>query len=197
MDHSRFNIITPCINRKNLSYLYNSIICSQKSFPVEWFIIYNSHNEIVSEEFNQIDWIHQYCFYTQNGIQGFPQMNFALDLISFGYVYQLNDNNVIHPLFFETLERYIQKFNKQGYIFYQTLPNNLIRKNGPTNITEYCIDKAQFLLRRDLIGNLRYRNSQIGDGKLIESLFNNNKSVFTFITKELCYYNYLDFHQEI
>jgi glycosyltransferase involved in cell wall biosynthesis len=55
------------------------------------------------------------------------------------------------------------------------------------------IDSAQFLLRRDLIGETRFKKFDYkADGYFIEEIYKRNPDDFIFIDKVLCYYNFIE-----
>jgi len=114
-----------------------------------------------------------------------------LDLIHDGWVYFLDDDNIIHENFEKAFTSAVDKYpQSQWFCFIQ------VRKNGevylqPTDSP--CvgnIDSGQVVLTRALIGNSRFPlHSYAADGELFISLTKCAKP--TKIAEVAAYYNYL------
>jgi len=141
-------IITPSYRQGNILKLFESI---QFDKIDKWIIVYDTSNnrtykklyednsKIIETEVNA-------------GISGNPQRNHGIELVNDGFIYFLDDDNIIHPDFWsivETLDdKYFYTFNqlrdKRGYI----LHGNIIRLNH--------IDTAMFLVHKNHIKNTRW-----------------------------------------
>ena len=108
-------------------------------------------------------------------------------------------DNILHEDFQERLDIHIKNNpNKSGFIFNQKVNGKDftgldIRLASPENTKVSHIDMAQFVLRRDLIGDNRFEfGKYIADGIFIENLYNQKSEDFLFIDEVLCYYNFIE-----
>ena len=172
------NIITPCSRPQYLKQLLASI-----NFSCKWYIMFDG--EKGDEKFKDLqflnkDWI--VTDYTKEGVWGYPQRNLALDKIKEGWVFVLDDDNLIHPSFYEITKDIITKNPTMRGIFYsQQITTSNIRKVEHAKVKLNHIDQGQFLLHRDIIGDKRYGVVKASDGRFIESLYKNaDKNLFYF-----------------
>jgi hypothetical protein len=121
--------------------------------------------------------------------------NEGLEQIKFGWVYVLDDDNILHPSFINLIWFYIDFYGplkKQAFVFDQLLPDGTIRTANYDVIKMNHIDQAQYLVHHELIGNLRYdENLYQDDGLFIETLHYSNPEKFMVINETMCYYNKL------
>ncbi len=192
------NIITRCTNTNNLLKVRDSIITDK--FEVKWWVVFDTRliKDIDAELLStlQEDKV-DILFY--KGVEGdfaHSILNKILDKIKSGYVYFLDDDNIIHPNFWESISKNIST-KYSGYIFNQKIGGKDftgldIREAKPENVKVQHIDMAQFILDRKLIGSSRFIPMDYkADGYFIEDIYNKNKDKFLFIDEELCYYNFL------
>ena len=109
-------IITPCCRQTNLQKLYESI---QFDKIDKWFIVYDttndrkyskvyeSHPKIVELECND------------PGISGNAQRNYGMTFVKDGWIYFLDDDNIIHENFWNLINsmdsKFIYTFNQVRY----------------------------------------------------------------------------------
>lgn len=183
-------IVTACSRPENLEKLKNSI-----DFPCRWIIVHDATEEERAPVFPlEPTWIREY--FVPGKISGYPQKNFALDHLKLmeysGWVYFLDDDNLMHPDWFDTLNKFVEFMpNCRGFIFGQHLPDGSFRINGVDDIRVCHIDQAQYLLHTDLIGKNRYQNVYEGDGHLIEAIFKANQAKFCILPNVISFYNFL------
>jgi hypothetical protein len=187
----KLTIITPCIRPENLIKIQNSI---NFDYVNEWIIVYDGNH--ISSLPNTIDKnskIKEYIFKGE-GISGNPQRNFALDLIETldTYLYFLDDDNIIHPDFYELLDTI-----KPGKIYTvnQSRPKNVFPYKtllrGDT-IELYNIDTAMFLIDFNLCKDVRWIIDKYNaDGFYIKECYEANQEKWIFIDKTMSYYNKL------
>lgn len=183
----KIHIITPCSRPYNLKKLYESI-----DFSCEWWIIFDSKT-FQFQDFKPKNGIEVEINYgaIAGGVAGKSQINFALDRITSGWVYVLDDDNLVHPDFKHLLKWDEFTGGAQGIIFSQQLSEGAVRHNHAGNIKICQIDQAQFLLKRSLIGDRRYLNSYEADGMFISKLYRENPGKFIITNEVLSYYNRL------
>jgi glycosyltransferase involved in cell wall biosynthesis len=185
----KLNLITPCSRPKNLDEVYKSILPGLKFFNINWYIIFDG-NEIKWDK--DLSWIHKFTYYDPKSVSGYSQRNFALDKISSGYVYFLDDDTVIHPDFFQKMYNLVTALSKKkfGFIFGQQ-GVNWVRRNTAKNIKQCQIDMGQFVLDRELIGDRRFNLIYTDDGRFIEDLYNEFPNKFYIVPDAMSYYNWL------
>lgn len=132
-----------------------------------------------------------YRYYTNEaGVAGHNQRNKALSVITDGYFYSLDDDNIIHPDFFREIEPYVLQ-NKIIVVSQVDKNNNRRLKADKENVRVGGIDTAQYLVPRDKVNGIRFKLVYEGDGLFITDIYKAYDKDFVFIDKDLCYYNYL------
>ena len=157
-----YNIVTACSRPENLNKIKQSL--EPFTDKITWYIVYDStkreveipekHQMFVDAiaEMSYFDWIKQLS--VEGGVTGSAQRNSALDIITDGYVYFLDDDNLLHQNLIPTIESMVElKADNLGYVFSQQLENS-VRKIRWESIKQTHIDTAQFMLHRTLIGGL-------------------------------------------
>ncbi len=196
----KINFITRCSREGNLIDIYKSIFNTTK-FEVSWFIIFDLEkiSNLDLHVLSEIDKPFVKISYdrSEKGDHGHQMINNILNKISDGWVYVIDDDNIIHEDFYDEIYIQIQKNkSKRGFIFNQKIgcidfTGQDVRLADSENVKVSKIDMAQFVLHRSLIGEERIPNGYyVADGMFIESLFSKNREEFVFIDKILCYYNY-------
>ena len=179
------SIITACSRPDNLDEVYKSM-----DFKVldKWYIIYDTSKGR--------DYTFKYTTnpkvieikYDKEGVCGHPQINYGLSLIKEGFVYIMDDDNIVHPDFWKVFPSL-----DSNYIY--TWDQNRIQENKivPGGIIELGkIDTSQFIVPRNFIGNIRWiENKRGADFAFINAIYKAHKKVFKYIHKILCYHNYL------
>jgi glycosyltransferase involved in cell wall biosynthesis len=194
------NVITRCSRLKNLLKVSESII-NQNKFDLRWFVVFdkNAIDKINIDVIEKLQSINAIVKFEKSipGDHGHQFINLCLDEINDGWVYVLDDDNIIHEDFYEDIHTTITtNQDKRGIIFHQKIggidfTGQDVRISSPDDVRVSKIDMAQFVLRRDLIGNNRIElGKYVADGIFIESIYNQNPNDFIFLDKILCYYNY-------
>lgn len=180
------SIITPCSRQNNIPKLFNSINFDKIS---KWIIVYDTsknrtyntlykdHSKILEVECNDI------------GVSGNSQRNYAMKLVEDGYIYFLDDDNIIHPgvwSIVDTLD------NENFYTF-----NQLRDKKGGilhgNNISVGRIDTAMFIVHKKHIGDIKWEpHTYYADGVFISNIHKNNKGLHTYINSVASYYNFIE-----
>lgn len=125
----------------------------------------------------------------EGSILGNHLKNVALEVIKDGWVYVLDDDNQIHPDFFDEIERAIAENPGKSVIsFNQQIDPVSIRRGNEYQVGK--IDQAQYIIKREFIGDLRYEQSYQSDGVFIETLYQKDPGAFLYIDKVLSYYNH-------
>ena len=177
-------IITPCSRPEHLPQLLKSI---QFDKIKQWIIVYDtsknrkydkqyqSHAQIVEVE----------C---DNGISGNPQRNYGMSLVDDGYIYFLDDDNIIHPKFWSIID----SLDGNKYYTFNQIRNQygaILRGN---NLKVGYIDTAMFIVHKRHIGDIQWINDRYdADGYFITAIYNNHKDSHQYINDVACYYNFL------
>ena len=180
------SIITACSRPQNLSKLFESM-----NFDLikKWYIIYDTskgrtytHAYEDNSKILEID-------HNEHGMCGHPQINFALKLVTEGYVYVLDDDNIMHPDFWRVLPTMDQEFIYTWNQLRRVKPPRVMLGN---DVRPNKIDTAQFIVPRKYIGDIEWMpNKRGGDGKFISDVKAKWPDSFKFIGRNLCYFNYL------
>jgi predicted O-methyltransferase YrrM len=184
-DMQRLTIITPCSRPENLPAMRTSIEPGRALFEIDWIIVFDGGRIDVegARTFSVID---------PESKAGYAQRNYGIEKVIDGWVYFLDDDNIIHPDFFANLSRAIGLYPRaRGAIVTQDLGLG-VRNAAPNRVNIGEIDLAQYVLRRDLIGSLRFRmNDYSADGAMIMGLFWGQPHEFIIDRQPLSYYNRL------
>lgn len=182
-------IITPCGRPENIKQVYESI---NFDYVQEWIIVYDTRRQPMNKRFEGYEKVKEYA-YDGEGTAGHQQRNYALNILTKnkynGLVYFLDDDNIIHPNFWNLLKR------MNGgciYSFDQVLKDGSTGLNGNT-LEVGSIDTAQCVIEMSAINNHRFEEDKYeADGifyKLIGSTCSKNQHIY--FPEVGCYYNYL------
>lgn len=194
------NIITRCTRTTKIKEIFESLNKKNEKISVKWYVLFDltSLVEIPTDILSFLKDKSEIRFYDSDPSDyGHDMINKTLDEISDGLVYILDDDNILHPNFFDLIHNWVgDKFDFDGLIFSQKIggidfTGLDIREADTENVKVGKIDMAQFCLKRELIGDYRIPSNQyVGDGLFIENLFERNVDRFIIIKEIGCYYNY-------
>lgn len=185
----KFRIVTPCSRPQNLPAIYQSILQfkAKTKLDVEWIVIFDGavppnlpdlgDTHILGLE------LHGKC------VVGVQQRNLSLELFDDGYLYYVDDDNILHPDFY-LIERYL---NENILILDQVAKNGRRRVAKHKNVRVGRIDTAQFVIYRPLVKKERFLLVYEADGMFITDLLNSHSENFLYLNSQhgLSYYNYL------
>lgn len=173
-------ITTPCSRPENLEQISLSI-----PIHCKWIVLYDNkvqiNNNITNAEFIKCP---------NTGFVGAEARNFFLDNYNIkdnDWMYCLDDDNIIHPEFYENLE-YLLDTDHSIVHWGQLQKDNSIRLTA--NIELNKIDAACFIVKWKYNKHIRYSiNDYNCDGMYAIECAKNGPVLK--IEKNLCYYNYL------
>lgn len=194
------SIITPCCRPENLEKVKASIDFSQVR---KWYILYDtSKGRTYERHFEGDPKIKELDYDGTHSVAGHGQRNYALEFITEGFVYSLDDDNTIPPLFWTRLpefdENYIYSFDQEipqkdwheNMMNTSMVDGKRIRKGDVLKLRH--IDTAQYMIPRKLFKNTRWDASKYwADGIIIEHLANVNSGFLRYVPEILCSYNSL------
>lgn len=196
-------IISPCSRISNIEHLRYNIIHNDKSqYIFRWLLILDKskidqNDSKLQAELKWLDNIpgFEYYFYNNEGsISGNSQRNFGLSLVNAGWVYFLDDDNVIHQNYFTQMAKLIRQHpNKKGIITNQVHKDGLIRLAASLDIGAGKTDTAQFTIHSSLIGDTKWiEHDYCADGYFIKELYDKDPDAFLIVNENLSYYNFLE-----
>jgi hypothetical protein len=186
------SIISPISRPQNLYRMKDSIKRLPGVIDITWYLSFDMDKY---SEFKFEDWMIPLFIPTidKDSVSGNKQRNIALDLIQDGYVYFLDDDNIVHPDFLAIIESQSRFHPGYGFAVNQIHPNGATRLKAKKENMRVCmIDTAQYIIPRKFIGNTRWDvMNYCADGIFIETIYKNNSDKFIWIDTNLSYYNYL------
>jgi O-antigen biosynthesis protein len=195
----KLHLFTRCTRLHNLDKIKQTVFPSP--FDVVWHLLFDttSLKDIDAELLNRLQNNQtRFYFLKSDGTDYlYPQISKVIEGIEEGFVAILDDDNILHPDFYEQLFEAIQQNpTKKGFVFEQYVGGNdftglEIRKVGPEHMKLRHIDSAQYALHTSLYQLKTYEGGYDADGRFIEPLYNLVPDEFHFIHKVLCFYNYL------
>ncbi len=197
----KLNIVTRCTRPQFLQKVKTSIF-KTVNFDIKWWVVFDTRviKDVDAEFLTDLQLLGGQTLFLkgEEGDMAHSLLSKVIDKINEGFIYFLDDDNILHENFYDVLLKNIKENpEKRGFIFSQKVGgvdfSGLdIREAKPENTRVQHIDMAQFLLRRDLIGDNRFVSGDYkADGYFIEKIYNLNKEDFLFIPEVLCYYNKL------
>ena len=174
----KITIITPCSRPENIKTIQQSINFQH----INWIIVYDGKCVNKIQELNHPQ-IQEHIHTDKDSIKGTAQRNYALKFVESGFVYFLDDDNIIHPNFYQLID--IIEPGK-FYTFNQQRPKRIA---GGDNIVIERIDTAMFLLDISLAKGVLWNNTTTHDGEYIVGIKNLHPDKWVWINKTMCYYN--------
>lgn len=125
---------------------------------------------------------------------GCAKFNEMIDLVpEDAWIWILDDDNDIHPFFFQELEVAINVYEKaQAIVFSQKRKDILgpILHAHPANMRPNWVDTAQVVFKKSFLGDIRFPVDQYtADGITYQQLFKKDMAAFAFVDKPLVYHN--------
>ena len=125
-----------------------------------------------------------------SGSWGHPLRNVGMEFILAlkakrgDYIYFLDDDNIIHPDWYESVKNESYPFITWGQVFKNGQPRLHPTKEPRVG----TVDTASFMVRCDAIGEAKFGNEYEADGLFAQQMAKWNVKT---IDAYLCYYNYL------
>ena len=200
-DNILISIITPAYRPDAVIRQLNHFRAFKEKYAdtidLEWYVVFDGtkvsedqvDQQLSSEHGVFVDFIED-----KESLYGNAQRNHGLTkLAQYGYVYFLDDDNLIHENFFDEILKAINFhpcaagffFNQQRDDrgpFVHEISHDHIKSNG-------LVDTSQFIVKYDCINDLRWENFYQSDGKFIHDFYEQNDGNLIHINKPLCYWN--------
>lgn len=195
----KLHFLTRCSRPENLTTIQQSLYT--EDVDVLWHILFDckSIKDLDSELLLSISKSNTFLYFTKSDKNDYlyPQLSLVIEKITDGYVTILDDDNIVHPDFFLNIKREISSHSdKKVFVYDQQVDGKdftglTIRKAIPENMVLKGVDSGQYVIEKSIYNNFKYQPGYDSDGKFIELLFNKYPSIFHFVPKVLCYYNFL------
>lgn len=195
------NLVTAVSRPDNLPRIHRSIArsLSRSTLKARWILVIDGEQAIPPAidarlqdgafEVEKLVYLGGPCPY------GINQKNLGMASIVEGYYHCIDDDNIVHPDFFPSLERSMAANpKKRVFVFGQQRWDNIKSLIASPDRMEYGkIDNTMFVTHRSLIGAHRYDLSRSGreDFHFFRKLYDLHKEEFVFISETLAYYNYI------
>jgi glycosyltransferase involved in cell wall biosynthesis len=194
----KINIITRCSRVHYLSQIKKSIDFQHLQIKVEWHIIFDtSVLKDISLSLIQELKNNQTKFYFLEGKPGdllYPQSMEVINQIDSGFIYYLDDDNILHPNFLNTLSTFTDKdkiYVVNQFINCKDFTGVEYRIAEPKNMKVQGVDIAQVIFPRHVFHSYEFKGNYCADGILIEQIHNEHPEYFKYISETLSYYNLL------
>ena len=193
----KISVITRCTRLQHLPTIQKSVFSSNE-IEVNWHIIFDT-SVLKDVDFKVLESLKgpNTSLHIIKGTPGdllYPQSMEVVKQINEGYIYYLDDDNILHPEFLETVSK--ETCNSKIYTFDQFVDGKDFtgldyRIASPENTKYQGIDLAQLLFHHSVFKDYEFIGDYTADGYLAEKIYNENPNWFKFLNKTLCYYNYL------
>ena len=197
----KISFITPCTRPKALSILYKSILRgTEKTDQIDWYVIYDGRRIKRRDEyqFEKLEpHINLTCetHFNRWSVSGNSQRNRALDQIENGWIYFLDDDNILHPHLFAGIKKELEQESKVGCFLFNQIydyKRGLVRNARPGKIKAQRIDAAQFLVNSSMVDSSErwIKDKYWADGLFIERIASRYPATrFKYLDRVYAYYN--------
>ena len=200
----KINIITRATRLQNLKTVKESVFNNIPSgCEINWHLVFDTKNlkdidaELLCDLKNDSTTYH---FEKGDSIgMLYPQCSAIISKFGEGWVYFLDDDNIIHEGFYEyVLQSSLENPDKKVHVVSQNVAgkdftNLTYRKAAPKYTKVQCIDLAQYIVNTDVYNKhgYKYLPDYRADGILIGTIHTDHPEWFTFTELTLSHYNYL------
>ena len=196
------NLVTAVSRPENLPRLARSISLSMsksKLSKVNWIVVVDDVSVLspaIEAQIKDGRFLVKKVVHTGGRCQyGIDQKNLGLDSIKDGYYHCIDDDNILHPEFFQAIERAMDgNPGKKAFVFGQQRWDAIKSLTASPARMEYGkIDNSMFLVHSSLIGLHRYDLTRSGreDFHFFRKLYDLHSEQFVFLSETLAYYNFI------
>ena len=205
----KFHIITRSTRLKNLKEVKKSVFENLPTeIKVNWHVMFdtNTLKDIDADLLHDLKDENTEYYFKKGDAAGmlYPQSSELISTFTEGWVYFLDDDNLIHESFYEEILKIIKRDeSKMVHTFSQNVDGKdftglKFRMVDPSNIKKHKIDLAQFIVHSEVYNKHGYKfePDYCADGILIEQVHKDHPEWFTYTIEELCHYNLLEKRSE-
>jgi hypothetical protein len=193
----KLTLITPW-GRDKSNYLPTIAASIRWECVGQWVIVYDLHGvPLASPQFADNQKVVEVFLDAPSSRYGNLQRQEAINRVTDGLVYMLDDDNAMHPEFWPWFATnaflgHIYTFDQMRGSRRNPAQPAILRGSKPTYA---CIDTAQILFDRALVGNVSWAAAAYGaDGMFIEALVARNRAKHIYVPQILAYHNFAQHH---
>ena len=199
----KINIITRCTRTSNLLTIKEGVLNAPKGVTVNWHIVFDTgalkdiDAEVLSNLTDTVN-VKLHFVKGQRGGLLYPEVSDIIRTIKSGWIYLLDDDNIIHEDFYKTIKASIKNLPvAQVHIVSKLVAGRdftgqEIRVASRENTAFQKIDIAQMVINRSIFDTHSFSANYAADGFFIEEVLKTHGDSFVWIYKVLCHYNYLE-----
>lgn len=189
-------IITPCSRQRKKDNLKEIAHSMKWDCIRNWIIVYDTFKiQDIETKFKDNEKVREIFVNkrleqkTKHITGGCIQRNAALNRVTSGLVYFLDDDSIMHPRFWKLLAGGNFSSGITTFDQFRSHNNNSMTLKGD-NPKQGGIDTSQFVIDRELIGEQRWTvDLDNGDGLFIEKIISNHKDKHVYLPVVAAYYN--------
>lgn len=168
----KLHLLTALTRPENLGVMAASLESAARSLDLTWHIRFDPERQAVGGQLLK---------------------NQMLDQVGDGWVYILDDDNILHPDLCGALaDALADRGDARLIVCAQQHRSGFIRRPHRQMLRQTHVDAGQVIIRRDAIGDLRIPLHYCGDGEWIEVLANKLPNhAIVYIPEPTTYYNWL------
>lgn len=193
------HFLTRCVKVNNLKDIKLSIYPTI-NFNVVWHILFDSKilKDIDVELLNELQSLGAKFYFKNLTASPYENFNEVIETLGDGFVCLLNEDNILYPNFYSDLYvETVRNPTKKIFVYQQKVDQKDftgldIRPVGPEYTRVRYIDSAQYVIHTSLHKSIKYNNTSIADGQLIEEMYKQYPHEFHYIHKVMCHYNFLE-----
>jgi glycosyltransferase involved in cell wall biosynthesis len=194
----KLNIITRCTKPYFLPQVKKSINFNTPKINIKWHIIFDTSvlKDIDASLLKKLN--NKYTtFYFIEGKPGdllYPQSMEVINQINEGFIYYLDDDNLLHPYFLKSISTNITEdkiYVVDQFVNFKDFTNKEYRIASPENMKLRGVDVAQLIFPRSIFDSFKWKGDYCADGLLVEEIMFKDPNYFRYINETLSYYNYL------
>lgn len=182
------NIMTPLSRPINIGKMYTSMWHIWPDVRLRWIVVADDDKDpdVKGRIKTENPLIEIVVGHHKEPSTGHAQRNYALDHLTVpGYVYWLDDDNVLHPYF-------LSRFRELAFDLWLGMLFGQYRfKDGYVSPDLRHIDTGQIVVHTSLIGSTRWGLHYTADGDFIREVYANHPDNFIIVDEELAYHNRL------
>jgi len=199
----KINIITRCTRTSNLLTIKEGVLNTPKGVTVNWHIVFDTGalKDIDAEVLSNLTDTSNVKLHFVKGQRGgllYPEVSDIIRTIKSGWIYLLDDDNIIHEDFYKTIKASIKNLPialvhiVSQLVAGKDFTGQEIRVASRENTAFQKIDIAQMVINRSIFDTHSFSANYAADGFFIEEVLKTHGDSFVWIDKVLCHYNYLE-----
>ena len=197
------HILTRCTRPNNLIQVRDSVFSNlSENLNIKWHVIFDTAplKDIDAETLSEISSDNTIFHFIKGGDGGmlYPQSTDIIkELNEDDWFYFLDDDNIMHPDFYEYISVALDKKDKKIHVVSQKVAGKDftgldVRIASPKNTGFQKTDIAQLIMSVSLIKEYVFGASYAADGYFVESVLKDHPKTFEYHNVILCHYNYLE-----